>query len=302
MTFEEFESEAHRMWEEIPPEYKEGIDGIVVKRKAEVHPEHDDYYTMGMCFTEPYPSDYMGPETTRSILALYYGSFRQVAGDDPDFPWQEELWETITHELRHHLEYLAEDDELGGVDYAQEQTYLRGKDLDFDPWYFQSGIPLAPGVYRVEYDIYIEQRWKEADFLGLDTLEFDWDGKRWSIPRPDELGDVHFVQVEGVEAGGGWLELVLLRSFPLLARLKRAWRRDEVEVRESSLEARVVGEAPDSPGAEDGRPGRGAGGPPARAVPHDEGAQDGGTQQEGAPESGYGTGHENPNEEGEGRK
>ncbi len=273
MTFEEFEAEAHRMWEEIPPEYKEGIDGLVVKRKAERHPEHDDYYTMGMCFTEPYPSDYMGPETSRSILALYYGSFRQVAGDDPDFPWEEELWETITHELRHHLEYLAEDDALEGVDHALEETYKRGRELDFDPWYYQSGVELAPGVYRVEYDVYLEQRWKEKAFEARETLEFDWDGRRWSIPRPDALGDVHFIRVLGEEGGevpdpgGGWLELVLVRELPLLSRLGRAWRREGIEVRESEAEARVVGSAVGTPGPEDGRPGRGAGGPPPRAAP-----------------------------------
>ena len=262
MTYEEFEAAAYRMWDEIPEEYKEGIDGIVVKREAEAHPEHEDYYTMGMCFTEPYPSSYMGPDTTRSILALYYGSFRNLARKNPDFPWEEELWETITHELRHHLEFLAEDDALEGVDYALEETYKRSEGEDFDPWYFQSGLPLAPGVFRVEYDVYIEQRWTDEAFEATDRFEFDWDGRRWAIPNPGELGDLHYVWVKGVDSGGGALQLVLVRELPFLARLKRLWRREPLDLVESEATATMVADAPGSPGPEDGRPGRAAGGPP----------------------------------------
>lgn len=262
MTFEEFESEAHRMWGEIPPEYKEGIDALVVKPEAERHPEHDDYFTMGMCFTEPYPSDFGGPETTRSILAIFHGSFEKVASDDPNFPWRDELWETITHELRHHLEFLADDDELEGVDYALEESYKRGRDLAFDPWYFQRGLPLAPGVTRVEYDVYVEQRWEEEDFLRVATLEFEWDGRLWSLPRPDALGDLHFVWVDGVDAGGGSLQLVLVRAVPFWERVRRIWRREAIRLLESEGMAEVIGEAPGSPGPDDGRPGSGGGGPP----------------------------------------
>ena len=265
MTFEEFEAEAHRMWDEIPAEYKEGIDGIVVKRAAEAHPDHDDYYTMGMCFTEPYPSDYGGPETTRSILALYYGSFRRIAKGDPDFPWREELWETITHELRHHLEFLADDDALDGVDYALEESYKREKGLDFDPWYYQRGIPLSARVFRVEYDVYVEERWREEAFQKAEVIEFDWDGGRWTIPRPEVLGDLHYIFVEAVETGGGWLQIVLVREVPFFERLRHLWKKSSPELLESEAIATRVGEAPGSPGADDGRPGSGGGGPPRRA-------------------------------------
>jgi hypothetical protein len=264
VTFEEFEAEAHRMWEEIPAEYKEGIDGIVVKRGAEAHPDHEDYFTMGMCFTEPYPSDFGGPDTTRSILALYYGSFRKVAKGDPNFPWREELWETITHELRHHLEYLADDDALDGVDYALEESYKREKGLDFDPWYYQRGVPLVPGVFRVEYDVYIERPWSEGGASRAEGIQFAWDGGRWTIPWPESLGDVHYVWVDGVETGGGWLQIVLVRRLPFLERLQRLWRTAEPEILESEAVATRIGDEPDSPTADEGRPGSGGGGPPRR--------------------------------------
>jgi hypothetical protein len=263
MTYDEFEKAALRMWEEIPEQYKEGIDGVVVKREAESHPDREDYYTLGMCFTEPYPSGYMGPDTTRSFLALYYGSFQALARRSPDFAWEEEIWETITHELRHHLEFLAEDDALEGLDYAMEESYKRGEGEDFDPWYYQSGLPLGPGVYRVEYDVYVEQRWRQEELREVERVEFDWDGRRWAVPNPGDLGDIHYVWVNGVDSGGGWLQLVLVRDLSLLERMKRAFRKEPLDLVESELEAVVVGEAPDSPGADDGRPGRAAGGPPS---------------------------------------
>ncbi len=236
MKFEEFEAEAHRMWSEIPAEYKKGIDGLVVKREAKAHAEHEDYFTMGMCFTEPYPGGYGGPESNRSILALYYGSFAAVAEDDPDFPWEEELWETITHELRHHLEFLVEDETLEKVDYAQEQSHLRHEGLDFDPWYFQSGIQIAPGVYRVEGDVYIEQRWRPDEFQKSQRVEFDWEGQRWSIPRPDELGDVHYVWVSDLDTGGGVLQLVLVRELTLWERATRLRQGKALDLLESDAD------------------------------------------------------------------
>jgi len=265
MDFATFESRAHEMWAEIPDAYKEGIDGVVVKEDPEAHPEHPDYYTLGMCFTEPYPSGYMGPDTTRSILALYWGSFRKVAERGGDFDWEEELWETITHELRHHLEFLAEDDALEGLDYAMEETWKRSEGEVFDPWYWQHGLSLAEGVYRVEYDVYLEQRWTDDAFAAAETVEFDWDGARWSIPRPEELGDIHWIWVHGVEMAGGWLQLVLVRDRSFLARLRRAFTpgdAKELDLMESEADAQHIGEAPGSPGPMDGRPGRAAGGPP----------------------------------------
>ena len=238
MTYEEFEETALGMWEEVPSLYKEGIHGIVVKRDSEAHPEHADYFTMGMCFTEPYGSG--GPDSTRSILALYYGSFAKIAESDPEFPWEEELWETITHELRHHLEFLVEDDALERADYAMEQAHRRSEGLDFDPWYFQSGVSIAPGVYRVEDDIYIEQRWRWNQFRTRERLEFDWDGQRWAILRPAELGDVHYVWVRGPDTSGGQLQLVLVRELSMWERVGRLLARAPFEMMESEGEADLV--------------------------------------------------------------
>lgn len=283
MDFRTFEARAHAMWDEIPDAFKAGVDGVVVRREIHTHSDHPDYFTLGMCFTEPYPSGFSGPDTTRSILALYWGSFRAIAkrgeaaSDDAEFNWEEELWETITHELRHHLEFLADEDALEGVDYAMEETYKRSEGEPFDPWYWQHGLPLAPGVFRVEYDVYLEQQWRDDAFLDADRLTFEWDGGRWELPRPDALGDVHFIWVEGVETAGGALEVVLVRARPVGERLGRWVKRafgalkaqgaEEMVYFESEAQAIRVGDAPASAGPLDGRPGRAAGGPPPPPSP-----------------------------------
>ena len=75
--------------------YRDGIEGVTTVEAAETHPEVPDVVTLGECLTQAYHSDWQGPDTIRSQVVLYYGSFRQAAHDDPDFHWEEQLQETI---------------------------------------------------------------------------------------------------------------------------------------------------------------------------------------------------------------
>ncbi|MHB1193265.1 MAG: hypothetical protein ACYC6F_09480 [Longimicrobiales bacterium] len=219
MRFKDFERAARESYEEIPESYKEGIDDLVVSREALPHPTLPDIFTLGECVTEDYASDFGGPETTRSRVVLYWGSFRNLAALNPDFDWGGELWETLTHELRHHLESLAREDALEGVDYALDETFKRDDGEDFDPWYYQRGDAMGDGVFRVEKSWYVERTWTEREFAAAGWVEFAWRGERHRIPRPEELGDVHFVWIGGVELGDDeTLELVLVR--------RRSWWED----------------------------------------------------------------------------
>lgn len=240
MKFEEFERAARRVYEEIPEGYKAGIDGLVVSREAPTHPEVDRIWTLGECYTEEYASDWGGPDTTRSQVILYWGSFRNLARRDPHFDWEEELWETLTHELRHHLESLAGEDDLEGVDYAADQTFLRDEGRDFDPWYFQHGEAVGPGAYRVERNLYVEQEWRETDFEAAEDIEFEFESRRWRIPRPERLGDVHFVWVYGVVEEPRTLELVLLRRRSWWEDVRRLVGVSRPEVLESEVEAEPI--------------------------------------------------------------
>ena len=237
MNFREFQRAARAYYEEIPPEFKGGIDALVVSREAEAHPDLPEIWTMGHCYTEDFASDFGGPETTRSKVVLYWGSFREIARRDPDFDWEEELWETLTHELRHHLESLAREDGLEGVDYAMDETFKRDQGDDFDPWYFQHGDQPVPGVFQVERNYYVEQEWRPEEFEAVEELLFEWGGARWRVPRPAELGDIHYVWVHGVVEPPATLELVLVRKRGWWSEAKRMLGTSRPTVLESEAEA-----------------------------------------------------------------
>jgi hypothetical protein len=236
MDFESFSRLAHERFETIPPEFLAGVDGLTVRPEALPHPTLSTVYTLGQCLTESYPSDWTGPETLRSVVVLYHGSFRALAQEGPGFDWEEQLWETLTHELRHHLESLANEDALEGVDYALEEAFHRAEGLEFDPVYYRSGLEIVPGVFQVEYDFFIEQSWTPEDFLSKELLEFFWHGEALKVRRPERLGDIHYVWIHGVDVGPGSLQLVLLRKRRWRERLGE-WKSDyPVEVLESDLE------------------------------------------------------------------
>lgn len=211
-----------------------------MSREAQPHPDLPDIFTLGECVTEDYASDWGGPDTTRSVVVLYWGSFRSLAARAPDFDWDGELWETLTHELRHHLESLAREDALEGVDYALDETFKRDQGLDFDPWYFQHGERVDATLYHVERSYYLEQEWREADFHATEHLAFTWAEKAYRIPRPDEQGDVHFVWIRGVVAEPATLELVLVRKRNWWEDAKRLFGTYRPVVLESEADAEAV--------------------------------------------------------------
>jgi hypothetical protein len=240
MDFPDFERHAREVFEQIPDVYREGIDGLTVRRSAPEHPDHPGVYTLGECLTEEHVSDFGSADTTRSIIALYWGAFHALSLENPDFDWEEEIWETLTHELRHHLESLAGDDALEDVDHASEETFKRFGGEDFDPWYYQYGDEVEPGLFRVEKAWYLEQAWREAAFADAGTVPFDWAGRSYRVPRPDDLGDVHFVLVRGLDLEDETLELVLVRKRSWWGAARRIFGAPGSVVYESEAEAEPV--------------------------------------------------------------
>ena len=241
MKFAAFRAAAQRAYREIPEHFKTGIDGLVVSREEVRHPELPDIYTLGECLTESWPSDWQGPDTTRSSVVLYWGSFRRLAALDDGFDWEGEIWETLTHELRHHLESLAAEDRLEDVDYAADQGFKRAEGLDFDPWYYQHGDREGPGAYRVEEQLFLEQEWGEDRYEAASQIPFEWTGSRWTVPRPERLGDAHFVLVTGVVQPPETLELVLVRRRSWWQDARRLLGTTRLDVLESEAEAEPQG-------------------------------------------------------------
>jgi hypothetical protein len=238
VKFAEFEAHARRVFEEIPEVYRRGVDGLTVRREAPRHPEMPGVYTMGECLTEEHLSDYGSADTTRSMIALYWGSFQSVARESPDFDWEEEIWETLTHELRHHLESLAGDDALEDVDYAADETFKRFEGDPFDPWYYQYGDEQEKGVFRVERAWYVEVPLSDVDVASAKDVTFAWEGGIYRIPLPEPLGDVHFVLLRGepFEEDGRSVELVLVRRSGWWHTVKRILGAAKAEVGESEAE------------------------------------------------------------------
>lgn len=239
MEYADFEKRASRVWDEIPDVYRSGVDGLVLEKGSRPHPTMPDIYTLGECLTESYPSDWGGPDTVRSVLVLYYGSFARLSELDPDFDWRYEIWETVTHELRHHLESLAAEDALEDVDYAMDENFKRLQGDAFDPLFYRSGEQVAPGVYEAERDVFVEIPLEPDETPGT-RAEFEWHGARYSVPVPREAADITFIQViDGVDTGTSALCVVLMRREGFWRSLRRMIRGTPQEIVEVEATARA---------------------------------------------------------------
>jgi Zincin-like metallopeptidase len=194
MDFRTFDRRANALYAEVPEHFLEGIDGLEVSRATVPHPSLPEVYTLGECKTEQYPSEFGGAGEVRSIVVLYYGSFLALSRVDDEFDWEEELYETLTHEIRHHLESLATEDELEEIDYAEDQNFARREGERFDPYFYRSGKQHGEREWEVDGDFFLEVP-LAAEGDG-DEIRVEWRGKQTSLPRPDPLGDVHFVTIE----------------------------------------------------------------------------------------------------------
>ena len=132
MDLEEFQALALMMWERFPPGFKEGVSAVVITEEPMFDPDLPEVMLMGECAVDEAIAA-VPDAPLCSIISLHYGSFAACAESDPLFPWEDELWETLTHELRHHLEWCAGVDHLGDEDDAlREELFARARDLDPD--------------------------------------------------------------------------------------------------------------------------------------------------------------------------
>ncbi len=210
----DFEAMVRAMTAEVPAEFLNGVVSIDVTGKAVPHPVRADVYTLGECI----PHGFGGPDdegpTIRSSVELHYGSFAALASLQASFDWRHEAWETLTHELRHHLEWRARVPALEALDEAVEANYARLDGEAFPPLFHLHGEPVADGVTKVEDDVFIDVvlpagEWKKAG--GMER-GFVWHGRRWRVRLPDRLPDVLFLTVLGATPEpAGDLVLVLRR-------------------------------------------------------------------------------------------
>lgn len=222
MEFEEFERLAHEMFADVPDEFRQGVDGLSVRPDAPPHPDLPDIYTLGECVAEALPGDFAGPSDLHSFVVLYHGSFQRIAARSPDFDWETEMWNTITHEIRHHIEFRAEEDALEVQDYAEEQNFARREGRPFDTLFFRTGVPRGAGAFEVDGDLFVEREMDRDAFDRAAEIEIRWEGGSAGFVRPDEQGEVHFVTLAEHDWPRGDLIAVLIRRRGVLASLKSA--------------------------------------------------------------------------------
>lgn len=125
MTYPAFKAMVEAMVDEIPPAFLKGLQGVHVIEEAKPEEGYVDVWRLGE-YLDPGPEDFLGAgEGLGRHVALYYGSFVEVGDGDPAFDWEEEAWETLTHELRHHVESLAGDGRLIEQDLLDAQGFER---------------------------------------------------------------------------------------------------------------------------------------------------------------------------------
>lgn len=197
MRLDRFREVAARMWEDIPPPMREGVEALSVEERALPHPGLEEIYTLGECITDEWPTGYGGPGETRSHLVLYYGSFRALAEREEGFDWAGELWETILHELLHHREYAAGQSGLEDFDWAVEQNQRRYAGESFDPTFYRAVPPGPEGSWRLESETFVEAEVEP----GAARATFTWREREYVVRIPPDEERPMFVQTTNLANG-----------------------------------------------------------------------------------------------------
>ncbi len=126
MTYEQFENRLQEMVEIIPESYFKNLQGVhcFIERKGD--PERG-LVRMGEYLDPGFESFMDSRIHIGRHINIYYGSFVAVAQYNPNFDWDEQLWETLTHELQHHLESQANDQTLIEWDRQQLEKFRTAK-------------------------------------------------------------------------------------------------------------------------------------------------------------------------------
>jgi hypothetical protein len=150
-----FRRRARALWDGIPPRFKEGVSALVISPDAERREPFEDGWLYGWCEPDPVVAS-LPDAPVVSRITLFYGSFVEIAADAPDFDWEAELWETLRHELQHHLEWRAGVDHLGDEDDAQDANDCRRAGLPFPQGFHRWGVPLGDRAWLTDGDVFLE--------------------------------------------------------------------------------------------------------------------------------------------------
>jgi predicted Zn-dependent protease with MMP-like domain len=217
MELDAFTAEVRAAFEAIPPEFRERVNGPVVVPDVKRHKEIRGMVTLGECVHAPDPA---GHGELWSTVYVYYGSFLDLARRDPSFDVEEEIVETVRHEVQHHVEDAVGHRGLRDLDWAEEQN-ARWKDgEDFQDLFWRAGerVPGEEDLRAVGGDLFLEvelprSEWERARREGL---EFTVRGERFDVEPGEIEEDEETFEFEGAGlahhgAAAGDLVVVLRR-------------------------------------------------------------------------------------------
>jgi hypothetical protein len=128
-SFEAFEVLVAQMLDEIPAKYLADLQGVHVLPDLKRDPNHSDLLRMGE-YLDPGPDSFLGFSVGLGRhVALFYGSFVALAAGNPNFDWEGQTWEVLTHELQHHVESKAGERGLIEWDIQQMRRFARERAL-----------------------------------------------------------------------------------------------------------------------------------------------------------------------------
>lgn len=132
VTYRQFREAVETMLDEIPEAFLQELQGVHVLEQEKPEEGYDDVWRMGE-YLDPGPEDFLhGEDGLGRHIALYHGSFARIAENDPAFDWEAEIWETLTHELQHHVESLAGDGRLIEQDLIDAASFPQPGDPEHD--------------------------------------------------------------------------------------------------------------------------------------------------------------------------
>ena len=220
MKLADFTSLVDDLAREVPAEFRNGIVAIEVSPKAVPDPVREGVYTLGECI----PLEWSGNGANlQSRIVLYHGSFAALMRPQGAAEWRREAWDTLTHELRHHLEWRADVGALEAYDWAADQNFARGEGKPFDPAFYRSGERLAAGVYKVDDDVFIEKDWDGGRGRGDEVIT--WHGRRYRLPMPPGAKPPLYLTLEGLLTSPAGDVIVVVPRRPSLMDLMRRRQR-----------------------------------------------------------------------------
>ena len=113
-SFDEFADMLDLAIERIPERFLRALTGgfnVQEEKKRD-----GDYYVMG---------EYIEDGLLGNFIMFYYGTFKALLADEPLAVWEEEIMDTVLHELQHHLESMAGRDDLAQKEIEELTQALR---------------------------------------------------------------------------------------------------------------------------------------------------------------------------------